>query len=213
MNSEYVNTDYLYRGSARFHPRALLTAEQAMEIYSDRIPSFRGKIVMQAKKYNVSPKTIRDILNRRTWAKETRHLWAQDEQASIRAQKAKASPRPVRASSMYHTNGAAPAALARGFAYQSLDDRGSSTAAQWDDMSNSEPNLPRTSSSAVTTVTPPYPANLHLAPPAEPMSSAPQPDLYDAAWPPALFLPEEFHLGSEQAGTSDDPFHFDWPNW
>jgi hypothetical protein len=36
---------------------------------------------MQSKKYNVSPKSIRDILNRRTWTKETRHLWAQDQPA------------------------------------------------------------------------------------------------------------------------------------
>jgi hypothetical protein len=41
-----------------------------------------------------------------------------------------------------------------------------------------------------------------------------KPDLYGMAWAPALFfLPEECHLGSDLAGTSDDPFHFDWPNW
>jgi hypothetical protein len=212
MNSEYVNPDYLYRGSARFHPRALLAAKQAMEIYCDRIPSFRGKIAMQAKKYNVSPKTIRDILNRRTWAKETRHLWAHDEQASIRAPKTKISPRPVRASSMYYTDVSAPAVLSGDrLAYQSLADRGSISAAQSSTISNLNPSDHQILSRAVTT--PPFPTNLHDAPRDEPMSSPPQPDLYDTAWPPALFLPEEFHLGSEQAGTSDDPFHFDWPNW
>jgi hypothetical protein len=211
MNSEYVNTDFLYRGSARFHPRALLAAKQAMEIYGDRIPSFRGKIAMQAKKYNVSPKTIRDILNRRTWAKETRHLWAQDEQASIRAPKTKISPGPVRASSMYYTDGAAHRASSSladaHLSYQSPDDRESLTEAQWAELSNSKQNDHQILSSAVTT--PPFPTNLHLAPPAEPMPHQFKPDLYDAAWPPALFfLPEEC-----RSGTSDDPFHFDWPNW
>jgi hypothetical protein len=212
MDSEYVNPDYLYRGSARFHPRALLAAQQAIEIYTHRIPSFRGKIAMQAKKYNVSPKTIRDILNRRTWTKETRHLWAQDEQASIRAPKTKATERCIRAKSLYQTNGAAPAVLPENhLANLPLDDRdncGGLACAEWSDL-NSCYAMP--SSSNVTI--PPYPMDLQLAPPSEPMPLRFQPDVYGSTWTAAIFLPEAYHLGSAEAGTSDDPFHFDWPNW
>jgi hypothetical protein len=58
--------------------RIILTAEQAMEIYglkpaprSDLLSKqqrTRGLSLPIAKQYGVSPKTIRDIWNRRTWA-------------------------------------------------------------------------------------------------------------------------------------------------
>ena len=82
--------------SSRFRPRALLTELQAIEIY--KLRKAKQKCVVRtvdnaritvsaadlAKKFNVSPKTIRDIWNRRTWTQETRHLWTEDERPLVR---------------------------------------------------------------------------------------------------------------------------------
>ncbi len=73
-------------------PRAVLTEEQAIEIYAfgqkmknhGVDPPKDGKSVALAKQYDVSPKTIRDIWNRRTWTQETRHLWGENEFPMIR---------------------------------------------------------------------------------------------------------------------------------
>jgi hypothetical protein len=65
-------------------PRAVLTQEEAVEIYifgpairrrGDEFNLQNDGSVELAKKYNVSPKTIRDVWNRQTWAKVTEHLW------------------------------------------------------------------------------------------------------------------------------------------
>ena len=42
----------------------------------------RGQSSRVAKQFGVSPKTIRDIWNRRTWTQTTAHLWS-DEATSI----------------------------------------------------------------------------------------------------------------------------------
>ena len=76
-------------------PRALLTKEQAAEIYmirkADRQqgidPILGSRSAQIAKTYGVSPKAIRDIWNRRTWQNETRHLWDKHEQPVIRYKK------------------------------------------------------------------------------------------------------------------------------
>ncbi len=39
----------------------------------------KGQSAQVADRFGVSPKTIRDIWNRRTWATTTAHLWSQDE--------------------------------------------------------------------------------------------------------------------------------------
>ena len=76
--------------------RAILTAEQAMQIYkyekhcSQRFyicSPFSGNAIAVAKKYCISPKTVRDIWHRRTWTKETRHLWASTDEKKIRRKK------------------------------------------------------------------------------------------------------------------------------
>ena len=78
------------------HPRAVLTATQAIEIYSYRkVKSngqktdslLSGRSAAVAKKFNVSPKAIRDIWNRRTWSQETKHLWTDDERPMIRQER------------------------------------------------------------------------------------------------------------------------------
>jgi hypothetical protein len=75
--------------ATRARPRAVLTAEQAVEIYRRRpqiVPSVlmhdqisSGRTLHVAMHFGVSPKTVRDIWNRRSWAPETRHLWTPGE--------------------------------------------------------------------------------------------------------------------------------------
>lgn len=48
-----------------------------------------GKTAAVASRFKVSPKTIRDIWNRRTWVRETRHLWAENEVPTRRPRKVK----------------------------------------------------------------------------------------------------------------------------
>ena len=67
-----------------------LNEQQAMDIYMHKITTtkttsaqlsdhnsfkVKGQSAPIAKRYGVSPKTIRDIWNRRTWAYATIHLW------------------------------------------------------------------------------------------------------------------------------------------
>ena len=77
-------------------PRAILTVEQAIEIYHLRLKSDTaqsagrgaaptpGRTQAVAEHFGVSPKTVRDIWNRRSWANETRHLWAPSEKPGYR---------------------------------------------------------------------------------------------------------------------------------
>jgi uncharacterized membrane protein YgcG len=83
-------------GGAKNYPRAVLTETQAIEIYSYRKPKasrqmtdpiLSGRSAAVAKKFNISPKAIRDIWNRRTWTQETQHLWTEDERPMIRTER------------------------------------------------------------------------------------------------------------------------------
>ena len=71
-------------------PRAVLNANDAVEIYKfkthsfDADRAFTGHAPRVAEIFNVSPKTIRDIWNRRTWIPETRHLWVAGEMPALR---------------------------------------------------------------------------------------------------------------------------------
>ncbi len=73
--------------------RIVLTPELAFEIYAQKLGLLmprtfrscidvsrllRGKSSVVAMKYNVSPKTIRDIWNRKTWTSATFSLWERD---------------------------------------------------------------------------------------------------------------------------------------
>ena len=57
-----------------------MTEKEAVEIYLFRKyrPGHKVSTAMLSRQYNVSPKAIRDIWNRRTWAPETQHLWTDD---------------------------------------------------------------------------------------------------------------------------------------
>jgi hypothetical protein len=80
----------------RFRPRAILTEAEAVEIYQCQRtkpmrfrfdPALTGKTSAVAKKYNVSPKAVRDIWNRRTWTMETQHLWSDFDKPMVRGSK------------------------------------------------------------------------------------------------------------------------------
>ncbi len=70
-------------------PGTSLNEDQAMQIYMHKLASIlsyeldptrerplRGQSTSLAIRYGVSPKAIRDIWNRRTWAHATIHLWS-----------------------------------------------------------------------------------------------------------------------------------------
>jgi hypothetical protein len=76
-------------------PRNILTGEQAVEIYSRKRRrteeyedlSFVKSATAVALEYRISPKAVRDIWNRRSWTRETRHLWSKGEVEFIRKTK------------------------------------------------------------------------------------------------------------------------------
>ena len=70
----------------------ILSEEQAVEIYKEKLAflrkpagtrckteSLRGKSTVTSSKFYVSPKTVRDIWNRRTWQHATSFLWSYEE--------------------------------------------------------------------------------------------------------------------------------------
>ncbi len=77
----------------------VLTATQAIAIYrcklGFRLPKtfqscllpaesrIKGQSVPVAHMFGVSPKTVRDIWNRRTWAFTTAHLWTEEEDSQV----------------------------------------------------------------------------------------------------------------------------------
>uniref|UniRef100_A0A7S0VM98 Uncharacterized protein n=1 Tax=Hemiselmis tepida TaxID=464990 RepID=A0A7S0VM98_9CRYP len=59
--------------------KVLLTQDQALEIYKvrpmDNSPNAKPTSMDVAEQYGVSPKTVRDVWNRKTWVKVTKPLW------------------------------------------------------------------------------------------------------------------------------------------
>lgn len=79
--------------------KAVLTTESAVAIYRLR-PKARGGAGVGAvkshtteiaRRYGVTAKTIRDIWNRTTWAKDTKHLWTDEESRLYIFQRARMS--------------------------------------------------------------------------------------------------------------------------
>uniref|UniRef100_A0A7S0MMZ1 Uncharacterized protein n=1 Tax=Cryptomonas curvata TaxID=233186 RepID=A0A7S0MMZ1_9CRYP len=72
--------------------RAVLTVDQAAEIFNLRVPFcqatsssardrlFTSRSITVSRIYGVSPKAVRDIWNKRTWRHATRALWTEDDQ-------------------------------------------------------------------------------------------------------------------------------------
>jgi hypothetical protein len=206
----------------RLCPRALLTEREAVEIYLCRRSSSGHKVSTSAlaEKYNISPKAIRDIWNRRTWAPETRHLWTENERPMIREKKTKTlfspSQRP------YHN-------------FQPNNEIGYPTQQpfRFTDFNASDRHSPCSPCDICLNnwQRHPSPTELHLA-------AAPRPDAYtlssaalekaitfdvDSEWfrdAPAMLCPSAaIDCGAESdeaafaAAAKDDPFHFDWPHW
>jgi hypothetical protein len=100
-----------HRSLSKPYPRSVLTKEEAVRIFQLRqVPSGCDparviKASAVAKKYNVSPKTVRDIWNRRTWTVETRHLWTSDQSCN------RQPPRKIGPSSKLGSNAAADQAI------------------------------------------------------------------------------------------------------
>ena len=71
----------------------VLTVHEAVEIYTFKVAargqlevtgepkSLKGASVALAKKYGVTPRTIRDIWNRHSWSYATQHLWTYEEES------------------------------------------------------------------------------------------------------------------------------------
>ena len=90
----------------------VLCAAQVVEIYKHKLrlqkpnsfqsclqtaeSRIKGQSVPVAGMFGVSPKTVRDIWNRRTWAYATHHLWTQEDGSTGTALKACISPPLVR---------------------------------------------------------------------------------------------------------------------
>ncbi len=97
MNSVAMSSEHHYGATKgpihRFRHRALLTEREAVEIYSMRqsCSNLAATPAALSKHYNVSPKAIRDIWNRRTWGPETEHLWT-DERPTNQQIRARAYP-------------------------------------------------------------------------------------------------------------------------
>lgn len=82
----------------------ILSKQQALDIYSMRtadttsdpaLKAVAGKSSMVAEMYGVSPKTIRDIWNRKTWAQVTRTMWTQEEADDYAVEQAQAKLPPA----------------------------------------------------------------------------------------------------------------------
>mmetsp|Transcript_53917 Transcript_53917/g.112595 ORF Transcript_53917/g.112595 Transcript_53917/m.112595 type:complete len:241 (-) Transcript_53917:7-729(-) len=212
---------------SQFRPRAVLSLAQVIEIYQYRKIPHRdrqccdpllGRSVAVAKKFNVSPKTIRDIWNRRSWAQETRHLWTSDERRMIRFRK---------------TPSARPLLIQPGIPLH--DAAGYSSALKTSESdSHSIPVdiLPHTAQTAEKKPDPsiwrlaPITIKLETQPPPTPKPH-PTTETVDAA---SAILAETI-AAAAASGTAacaaartlatcapacalaDDPFHFDWPPW
>jgi hypothetical protein len=202
-------------------PRALLTEREAVEIYLCRKSGSGHKVSTSAlaEKYNISPKAIRDIWNRRTWAPETRHLWTDDERPMIREKKSKTSFSPSQRPPLNFQPNKFGYPIQQPFRFTDFNTRDRQSSCSPCDicLDNWQHH--------------PSPTELHLA-------AAPRPDahmLSSAALEPAI----TFHVASEWfrdpsamlcpsaaidcgaesdeavflAAAKDDPFHFDWPHW
>ena len=190
----------------RFRPRALLTEIQAIEIYKCRrnkmaTESISMSTATLAKKYAVSPKTIRDIWNRRTWTQETRHLWTDDEHAMIRCARSK------KELCMDQINNNAESC--------SSNTSGNSDSSQvyfeiLDSYPYTSAELPRPFFGHLHSLRqPPIPILDGARPPPAPASCTVGPGSNPS---PSCCCEQPFGA-PEGLGPGDDPFHLDWPHW
>jgi hypothetical protein len=199
--------------SARFRPRALLSEQDAVDIYlSGKARSFQKlNSVQLSKQYRVSPKTIRDIWNRRTWAPETKHLWAENEIPLLRRKQSGQSIKSIPKNSRRAASGA------RWSGYQRLLPGHITSHIPhyfvWLAFENLFHKL------IVSRVLVSKPVILH--PPACPGRSEPACSLQaDLAAPcdapptdPGAAADADADAAAFAMAAADDPFHSDWPHW
>ena len=68
----------------RKKPRRFTNLKRAMEADAFLVQQVSGNSSEVARMFNVSPKTVRAIWNRRTWMRETKRLWTDQEGPMIR---------------------------------------------------------------------------------------------------------------------------------
>ena len=86
-----------------YRPRAVLSQAEVIKIFKNRKQSAASEL---ASLFKISPKTVRDIWNRRTWIHETKPLWSVGEKPKLRVKKIKSDRhRQVVASDVYSCNG------------------------------------------------------------------------------------------------------------
>ena len=199
---------------------------------SDRLNGGKVATVL-ARQFNVSPKAVRDIWNRRTWVPETRHLWTKGETAMVRAKvtRSKLDDKDPSTCSIHHhwppvsgTSSRASRQLQHGsnqpaFFVQGLM-QGSTPAfcdqCQW--IESPTPAIEMQTDSSTVIMSPLAFNAEHL-----PNRAQEQQQLQQATTPNARGpVMECRHTGGLVEGAADgwlncvaadDPFHADWPYW
>ena len=89
-SSRYLHSSDAH--SVSNHRKVILTGEQAVEIYKKKMSVAteinvplrkQSQSRLVAQNYGVSPKTVRDIWNRKTWVSATQHLLTAEEKSSM----------------------------------------------------------------------------------------------------------------------------------
>ena len=189
--------------------RSILTVLDAAEIYKYRKeevlrfnvdPKLIGNAKEIAKKFDISPKTVRDIWNRRTWIPETRHLWRETDTPTLRTKKSNSELR-ARVSRITRMEDFADNLLEHTLRMESS-------------TSNSNPLMSKyLKSSLQNVILLPYRLPAHEVP-TDNMISAPV---------STMMMMDSIAVLSQQSTSEpyqetedvnrDDPFHDDWPYW
>ena len=204
-------------------PRALLTEKQAIEIYICRKSKTDHKVSTTAlsKQFNISPKAIRDIWNRRTWAPETQHLWTDDERPMIRQKTRKSSVPPLKNNNLQPNIKSADYPTNQPFPYQHFASSDRQTPCSPCDICiDNWTQRPSTPDSHPQLPAAPRPDTYEPRSPAlEPTRNLDGVSGWLQYAPAKLCAPSAIDCGAAAdeaafaAAARDDPFHSDWPHW
>jgi hypothetical protein len=216
LSSPYPSQDQLKMNdtsTARYRPRALLTQKEAVEIYLCRKsrPGQKVNTSMLSRKYNISPKAIRDIWNRRTWAPETQHLWADDEFPMIRTKNSKKS---------LNNSKTGVHSAQWPFPNQSYATGERQVSSPCDICIDVWPQHASFPDSHIQIPADPRPDTYPQRPPAHKFDDVESISAWHEKTPATLCFSSPTDFGGETpdavafaAAAADDPFHFDWPYW
>jgi hypothetical protein len=137
--------------------------------------------------FNVSPKTIRDIWNRRTWATETRHLWKDGETQGIRKKYPKVKS--------VDNGGKLDDVMSRNHFHEGVEESADESSIE------TKAEIPKTLQLE----------NLHTMPK---FSNNPQvPQFVMQEYTGKQIEECSINRKSTVGPETQDPFHFDWPHW